>query len=348
MRKAVLTGPERIEIRETDQPVPARGEALVRVAAVGLCASDVHLYLGDSVIARFPHTQGHEFSGYLVEYGPDTTGPVPPGSLVSVEPTLPCGECLPCRRGRGNCCVNLRVIGAHVDGALTELISVPAAAVHPTPGVEPEIAAFVEPMAIATHAIARSGLSAGDHAVVFGAGPIGLALIVAGLDRGATMAAIDLQRHRLKVACSIGAELTIRADQPDVIERLRTWADGHGPSIAFEAAGAPAALAAAIDSVAASGTVVEIGISTAAARIPMLDMTQREISLLGSRNSVGEFPLARDIVLRHQQKVRSIISHTYPFDDLDAALKHACKSPEGTGKIVISMASGPGAAARTT
>ena len=126
VRRVVTVGPRQVRIQDAPEPIVAPGDVLVGVEAVGLCGSDIHFYLGDYPYVNYPRTQGHEFVGIVEELGGDVTG-LAVGQRVAVEPLMPCGTCLPCRRGHRNCCTRMKTIGVQVDGGLCERIALPAA-----------------------------------------------------------------------------------------------------------------------------------------------------------------------------------------------------------------------------
>jgi threonine dehydrogenase-like Zn-dependent dehydrogenase len=337
MRQLVTVAPRRVEFRDAPEPVPAIGDAVVAVEAVGICGSDVHFYTGEHPYSRFPNVQGHEFAGRVLSVPADYKGEIHVGQRVAVEPLLMCGHCLPCRRGRGNCCVNMRTLGAQTDGALSERIAVPVNLLYPVDDLPPDLAALVEPVSIGLHAVKRSGLQAGDLAVAYGAGPIGQAILLAAQDCGARLLVIDLEPKRLALAAQLGAEAVINPREEEVAERVAAWTGGDGPVVVFEATGVPSVLRAAIDLVAPSGTVVVVGLSTESVPIPMVLFTRKELAIVGSRNNAGVFGLAVELVRRNRDRASRLISHRFPFDRAPDAFELAYTSPATTEKVMITF-----------
>lgn len=340
MRRLETSAPRTLSFRDGPEPVVGPGEALLAVAAVGICGSDIHLFTGDHPYSHFPNVQGHEFAGRLlsVPSGADERG-FWVGQLVAVEPLLTCGSCLPCRRGRANCCIRMRTLGAQVDGALVERIAVPIGLLHNADDLSTELAAMVEPMSIGVHAVSRSGIAGGDQVVVYGAGPIGQAILLAANDLGARVLVTDPLPSRLELARELGAELVVDARAADVPQAIDGWTGGDGPVVVVEATGVPAVLEAAIDVVAPSGTVVVVGLSNEDVRVPMIAFTRKELTIVGSRNNQGQFGRAADLVRRNQGKVEHLISHRYSFDDAPAAFEQALSQPATTEKVMILMGS---------
>jgi len=283
MRRALTTAPGRMEIRAGQVPEPASDEVLVEVEMVGICGSDLHVWTGHHPYFRYPGVQGHEFGGRIVELGAEARaeGRLSIGDRVAVEPLLPCGACIACRRARPNCCVALQVLGAHVDGALADRIAVRASSCHPAIGLDAELTALVEPISIGLQAVARSGIVAGDRAVVIGAGPIGLAILLGATDVGAEVLVVDRLPSRLDLAIAFGAVKVVDSGQVDMVTTIDDWTDGQGPVVVFEATGVPSLIRSAVDLVASSGTVVIVGLSQEEVSLPILAFTRKELTIVG-------------------------------------------------------------------
>lgn len=337
--KAVVTlGSRRMEVREVPDPKPGSEQALVRVQAVGLCGSDYHLYLGDHPYVTYPQTQGHEIAGVAETIDPDYGGPVRVGDRVAVEPLIPCGTCFPCRHGRPNCCTNLQVMGAHTTGALSEFVVVRTSSLYPVGDLDPELTALVEPMSIGLQAVNRAQLQKGEQIVVFGAGPIGQAVILAARDRGAEVLVIDQIASRLELSVKLGAERTVSAAD-DISAAVSEWTAGDGPAVVFDATGVPSVIRMAVDLVASSGRVVIIGLSNREVSIPVIEFTRKELTILGSRNNAGIFGDAVALVRRNRDKVRALITHRFPLQETGNAIEYAISHPETVEKIIIQVGS---------
>lgn len=342
MLQAITDEPGQMRVRETTTPSPGPGQALVRVEAVGLCGSDFHLFLGDHPYARFPQTQGHEFSGIVKRFGPGYTGPVRVGDRVAVEPVIACGACFACRRGRYNCCRDLKVMGAHVTGALAEQVVVRTTALHPVGDLEAETGALVEPISIGLQAVLRATSThgpygEGDTVVVLGAGPIGLAAVLAAADRGARVLAADRIAHRLDLARELGADRGVDTTVDDLADVVQEWTGRDGAAVVIDATGVPTLIRTAIDLVAPSGTVVVVGISPHEVSIPVSDFSRKELNVLGSRNSAGIFDQAVDLVRRHARKANRLITHRFGLEQVPEAIDFAMSHPQEAEKVMITM-----------
>jgi L-gulonate 5-dehydrogenase len=333
MRRTVTVGPRRVESQDAPEPTVAPGEVLVGVEAVGLCGSDIHFYLGDYPYVNYPRTQGHEFVGIVEQLGEGVEG-LALGQRVAIEPLMPCGTCLPCRRGHRNCCTRMKTIGVQVDGGLCERIALPAANLYPTGDLPADVAVLSEPLSIAEHAVARAAPQTGDQIVVFGAGPVGQAILVVLKDQGARVGVVDPLPSRLTLARAFGAEVTVDASD-DVEAAIAAWTDGEGPVCIFEASGVPAVLESAVRAVGASGTIVIVGLSTEPACVPLISFTRKELNVLGSRNNLGVFGRAVETVQRHASTIGELVTHRYPLERAGDALEHLIQHPEETEKVVV-------------
>jgi L-gulonate 5-dehydrogenase len=174
----------------------------------------------------------------------------------------------------------MRTYGAQIDGGLAERIAVEASLLYPTGDLSAELAALVEPMSIGLQAISRSAMTASDTVLIFGAGPIGQAILLGAADLGAQVMVVDRIAARLGLAQRLGAAEVVDASAGDAREAVLAWTNGDGPTVVFEATGVPAVVESAVDLVASSGTVVVVGLSRQKVAIPM-------VSSLRVRSTIG-------------------------------------------------------------
>lgn len=337
MKAAVTVGPKQVAIRELPDPVPAPDEVLIRVETAGICGSDLHLFDGSNPYSNYPRTQGHEFSGKVVAFGGEYDGPVQVGDRVTVEPLIWCGECYPCRHGRPNCCVNLKVLGVHAEGAFAELIAVKTRTLFGVGMLDAELTALVEPVSIGMQVVTRGAVTGEDTVVVYGAGVIGQAALVCARDRGARVLVVDRLPSRLDLARELGAEEVAEAGKDDVPARIRNWTGGEGPAVAIDATGAPSVIRAAIDAVAPSGRVVIVGISEGEVSIPVIQFSRKELTILGSRNNAGVFGEALDLVQRLNDRLRVLVTHRFPLADAQEAMTFALEQPQQSEKVLLTI-----------
>ena len=337
MRAVVTIEPGRMEVVDAPEPVAAPGEAIVRIERVGLCGSDYHVFLGEHPYARYPLTQGHELAGVVESIDRGYDGPIGVGQRVAVEPLLPCGACFPCRRGRYNCCASLRVLGAHVPGGLSERLAVPATSLHPVGYLDPALAALCEPVSIGLQAVRRSRVAADETLVVLGAGPIGQAVVLSAKDRGARVLAADRVASRLEIATHLGADAIVDTTASDLADEVLSWTEGDGAAVVIDATGVPELIRLGVEIIAPTGVLVIVGISQHDVALPVLEFSRKELDVLGSRNNAGIFGDAVDLVTRTQDRVRALITHTYPLEEVPAAIRFAIDHPEVVEKVIIEV-----------
>ncbi len=275
-------------LRAEDRPMPQRGddEVLLRVKRVGVCGTDLHIFSGNQPYLNYPRVMGHELSG-IVEQAP-TGSLLKPGDTVYVMPYLDCGECVACRQGKTNCCVNIQVLGVHRDGAFTEYLSVAQRFVHKAEGVSLDQAAMLEFLAIGAHAVRRADVQAGQRVLVVGAGPIGMAAMIFARLRGAKVTALDTRRDRLDFCVThlaMDAAVEIGVDDE---QQMAALTDNEFFDVVFDATGNSKAMERGFKLVAHGGTYILISVVGATISFSDPEFHKRETTLLGSRNATAE------------------------------------------------------------
>ncbi len=292
MKALILSGPQQLAVGEAADPVCGPRDVLLRPIATGICAGDQYLYAGRSPYAKYPLIGGHEICGEVIRVGPEVTR-AKVGDRAVIEPVVGCGRCYSCRHGKPNCCMNFCLIGLHRPGGFAEQVVAPESNVHLIPAtLDPITASFAEPLTIGIHACRRGEVQAGEYVLVLGAGPIGLAILECAKLRGARVVISDLNPERLKFAASLGAE-TLTADS-HLLASVLEQTHGDGADVVIEATGAPSAIESTIDLVASGGRIVVVGLVKKGTEVslPGLDLTRKEVNILGSRNSTNAFPEA--------------------------------------------------------
>jgi threonine dehydrogenase-like Zn-dependent dehydrogenase len=338
---AVTEAVGQIEVLDRDDaPQPAAGEVLLAPEAVGICGSDYHFFLGElseqAGGSQFPRVLGHEIGARITALGPDCRPELQIGQLVSVWPLINCGHCYPCSIGRINVCVNFKLIGIHLDGGLQQRLLVPQTQVFPIASDNPTVAALVEPLSVAVQAVRRGRVQAGEHAVIFGAGPIGQCIAIAARSLGASVLVIDVQPSRLPLAASLGADTLHFTDAGATIAEARRWAGPYGPPIVFDATGAAGAVHAMIDIVSAAGRAVQVGMSNQEVTLRLGAMTEKELDVIGVSCCDGEiFAEAVALAEREPEALLRLVSHEFSLADSAAAMRFAIDNPTEVMKVVI-------------
>ena len=343
MRAAVLHPGGGLAIEERPAPSPGPGQILVAPRLVGICGSDLHYYqdgrIGDWRILR-PHVLGHEFTGVVAEVGPQVDSAAV-GDRIAVEPIIPCGGCGACRRGLYNVCPHIRFTGSpHTDGALQELVAVPARGVHHLPaGMPSTLGALVEPTSIAVHAVRRSGLRPGETVMIIGAGPIGLLILAAARAYGAgAVYSTDLDQSRLDIAAELGAAGTVDAGGLEAAEILERT-EPSGVDVAFEAVGSPATLETALRVVRPGGRVAAVGVNIEG-RIPfdLMLAQSKEATVIPVYLGRDAFPEAIELLSSGRIAGHLLVTHRFPLEKAAEAMETASV---GGGAVKVMIETSP-------
>jgi threonine dehydrogenase-like Zn-dependent dehydrogenase len=280
---------------------------------------------------------GHEAAGIVDAVGEGVNNIVV-GDPVVLEPLIPCGSCFPCSIGRSNCCSNMKTIGVTTNGSLSECFAVPASCLHKIPPTLPfHIAALSEPFSIGFHASSRGKVSFGDQVVILGAGTIGLTILAAAKQKGARVLISDILDFRLGIAEKMGADVVINSKKDDIVKSVLDWTGGTGAGVVIEAVGSPTTIESTIDFVADAGRVVIVGVTSQKFCMAGVDITKKELSIIGSRNNLGRFEEAIAYVSSHQEIAGHLITHTYDFPETENAFRHASRHPDNTCKVIINL-----------
>ncbi|HUR56279.1 MAG TPA: galactitol-1-phosphate 5-dehydrogenase [Opitutaceae bacterium] len=322
MKALLLTAPSKLEFVDFPDPKPAEDEVLLRIRACGICGSDIHGWDGSTGRRRPPLIMGHEASGEVVAAGP-RAGSWKVGDRVTFDSTIYCGTCRFCRAGQVNLCENRRVVGVSPiefkqHGAFAELVTVPSRILYRLPDALPfDQAAMVEPVSIAVHAVQRTKIAPGATAVVIGSGMIGLLVIQALRWAGAKqIVAVDLADNRLALARQLGATHALNSGSADVAAEVAKITEGLGADVSFEVVGFTATLNLALAVVKRGGACVLVGnLSPKTQDFPLQSAITKELTILGSCASAGEYPLCLDLISRGVIDVKPMIEAVVPLAD---------------------------------
>jgi L-iditol 2-dehydrogenase len=321
MKSLLLTEYLKLGIAELERPEPAAHEVLVRVAACGICGSDVHGYDGSSGRRIPPIVMGHEAAGVIAAVGSGVAN-FHPGDRVTFDSTVYCGECPFCLRSEANLCDRREVIGVSCgdyrrNGAFAEFIAVPERILYRLPDKMsyPE-AAMLEAVSVALHAVNVSGLKKGETALIVGAGMIGLLTMQAARAAGCGRVMIaDVDETRLNLAELLGATEALRGTGGLIADATLRRTGGAGADIVFDAVGRSQTVSESIESVRKGGTVTLIGNISQEVKIPLQKVVSRQIRLQGSAASAGEYATAIDLVSSGRIQVRPLISAVAPLEE---------------------------------
>jgi L-iditol 2-dehydrogenase len=322
MKALLLVAPSRLELVDYPEPQPGEDDVLLRIRACGICGSDIHGWDGSSGRRNPPLIMGHEASGEVAGVG----GRVKDwrvGDRVTFDSTISCGECRYCKEGHVNLCENRRVVGVspaeyRQNGAFAEFLAVPARILYRLPDPLSFVrAAMAEPVSIAVHAVRRASIKPGGTAVVVGSGMIGLLVVQALRWAGAArVIAVDLADNRLALARRLGAAHTLNPGACDVAAEVAKLTGGLGADATFECVGATATVNLAIQLLRRGGSTVLVGnLSATTQDFPLQAVVTREITVIGTCGSAGEYPLCLDLISNGTINVDPMIEAAAPLAD---------------------------------
>ncbi|MDF2876742.1 MAG: zinc-binding alcohol dehydrogenase family protein [Sporomusa sp.] len=329
MQAIVCTEPSVLSRTTRPLPAPTAGQVLIKVQALGICGSDIHAFHGRQPMFSYPQVMGHEISGQVISVGASVSS-ITTGQQVIVIPYAHCGHCAACRRGKTNCCTSLSVMGVHRGGALQEYIVVDEKYLVAVDGLAHTTAALIEPYAISAHAVRRSGLASGDQVLIVGAGAIGLAAADISRALGAQVILAETNPERLAAAANrYEFSQCLNPLNSTFDQQLKDMTDGNGPVIIIDATGNPASMNSQINSLAAGGTLVFVGLHSGEVQFNDLAFHKRETTLCGSRGATREdFQTVIDLAATGKIRLVQLCSLTVPFNQLDQTEFVKLASPE--------------------
>jgi (R,R)-butanediol dehydrogenase/meso-butanediol dehydrogenase/diacetyl reductase len=329
MRASYYRGNRTFEAGPAPMPVPRAGEALLRVRRVGICGTDLHIYQGH-LDHRVPADGiiGHETFAEVVE-APSGSGFIQ-GDRVVVEPVLFCGICRPCRMGATYLCRQLKVLGVDVAGGMQDYWAVPIDRLLKVPdAIADTDAPVVEPLAVATHDVARANVRAGDTVAVFGGGPIGCLIALVCQHRGAHVKVSEINPYRVQLLQSLGLDTIGPGEDP--VQIVNDWTNGGGADIAFEVTGDPDAVRQITQVVRVWGTISIIAIHSEPVPISLYALFARELTLHGSRlYTRAAWEEAIRLAADGAVPIGRLVSQSIPLEALQKGMEAAL----GGGKVM--------------
>ncbi|WP_240421020.1 zinc-binding alcohol dehydrogenase family protein [Paenibacillus periandrae] len=335
MKSIVCVQPNELKMIEVQPPVMGHGEALVQIRRIGICGTDLHAYRGNQPFFTYPRVLGHELSGTILQ---SDSSDFQIGDQVSVIPYLECRSCIACRNGKTNCCTQMQVLGVHTDGGMREIIAVPASHLIKTDGISLDQAALLEPLSIGAHAVRRSDLQQGEFALVIGAGPIGLGVMVLAKQRGAKVIAMDINEERLKF-CQEWAQVDYTVNVLNhPLEALAEITDGDLPTVVFDATGNAKSMMDAFNYVSHGGRLVYVGLVKADIAFNDPDFHKKELTLMSSRNATREdFDTVIQAVRHGAVDIDRYITHRVSFDHMIDEFEKWYDPANGVIKAIVEL-----------
>lgn len=315
MKAIICETPNSLAVVEREPPVRKPGEVTVRIRRVGLCGTDFHIYTGNQPYLNYPRIMGHELSGEVAEADPASG--YAPGQIVTVNPYLPCGRCIACRKEKPNCCVNIQVMGVHIDGGMTEFVCVPEGAVVDASGLSLEQAAMVEFLSIGAHAARRAGLQSEERILVVGAGPIGIAAALFARLAGAEVSLIDTVAQRLSYASDALKFPHVCVVDEALPQWLSARTQGEGFDCVFDATGSARAIEDGFRYVSHGGRYVLISVVKNTISFADPEFHKREMELIGSRNATRQdFGYVIDSIRKGLIPTERLNTHSFELEEM--------------------------------
>lgn len=351
MRAVVCHGPRDYRLEQIPRPVPGPGEALIRVEAVGICASDLKCYHGAAkfwgdgsrpAYVETPVVPGHEFAGEVVELDDAAAARwgITVGDRVVSEQIVPCWTCRYCRTGNYHMCAPHDIYGfkRRTPGAMAPYMVYPAGAlVHKVSRDIPAAhAAFAEPLSCALHAVERAGITFGDVVVVAGCGPIGLGMVAGAAAKSpANVVALDASDAKLQLARLCGADLTLNIAQTDVVATIKDMTDGYGADVYLEGTGHPSAVPQGLNLLRKLGTFVEYSVFKDDVTVDWSIISDdKELDVRGAHLGPYCWPAAIRMIESGRLPLDRICAHQLPLPDFQNGLDLVA---DGTRSVKVSL-----------
>jgi 2-desacetyl-2-hydroxyethyl bacteriochlorophyllide A dehydrogenase len=334
MKAVVCQEPFLLDIVTRPEPQPGDGELLVRIKRVGLCGTDYHIFGGRHPFLTYPRVMGHELAGEVVSAPAGSV--FQPGQLVAINPYLACGTCAACRKGKPNACANISVLGVHADGGMCDMLAVPESAAIDATGLTSDQAAMLEFLAIGAHAVARAQIETGARVLVFGAGPIGIAVgLFARLD-GASVTLVDTRRARLDYANDqLGFEDVLIAG-PDLADAANDRTNGEMFDYVFDATGSIPAMAQSLRYVGNGGTLVLVGVAPGDLVYSDPEFHKRETTLLASRNALmADFERVKAAITSGKIPTDALRTHSFAAEEAVSRIPELIESADHVLKAIM-------------
>jgi L-idonate 5-dehydrogenase len=331
MKAIVAHAAKDLRVDDLQTPEPGAGEVLIKMAAGGICGSDLHYYNNGgfgTVRLKEPMILGHEIAGRVAALGEGVAAEgLDLDALVAVSASRPCYQCRFCEEGSHNHCLNMRFYGSampfpHIQGAFSEYLVVDARQCIPADGLTAAQAAMAEPLSVALHAANRAPDLMGKRVLVTGCGPIGLLAVSVARAAGAVeVVATDVTPFTLSMARQLGADATYNAaEAPD---SLSAYADNKGHfDVLFECSGVESALAGAVQAMRPGAVIMQLGLG-GDMTLPVQAMTAKELEMRGCFRWHAEFSTAVQMMRRGRIDVTPLVTHSFPITDAVPAFEMA-------------------------
>lgn len=347
MKAAILIDDKKIQIGEVPILRPRDDQVLIRVHWVSICGTDLHIYLGEfKPRVVYPRILGHEFSGVVESVGRDAPH-FKKGDNVVVDPIIWCNQCPACLNGNNNACHFLKLIGVDVDGAFAEYVVADADKVLKVPeSISLREAVLVELYSLGIHSTRKAMVEPGDRVVILGAGRLGLSVLEVIKQTAASwVCSVDILENRLEIANKIGADLTINAQEEDPVQKILSITSGLGVDRVIETVGTAMEIKnrgmpieQAVRMTRHGGRIVVMGMGSQYTPVFWKEFVEKEIQLVGSRVTLGDFPRALSLMSQRRFHPDLLISKEFSLEETQEAFRLLEEKPEHYIKFLIKVA----------
>ncbi len=340
MKVLCIDKKETLLVRDFEMPQVTQKNAVIKMIKCGICGSDVTAYRGSNPTMKYPvNGIGHEGVGIIEAIEQNEKG-LNKGDRVALEPYVPCNSCYMCKQGRFNNCTDIRVCGVHKDGMMAEYFSHPIQLLYKIPDeMTFTEAAFVEPLTIGLHGVARAKVGKGDWCVIFGSGTIGLMAAFGCIEKGATPILIDIVDSKLQRAKTYGFEHVINSQKEDVVQRLLELTNNKLPENLIECTGSPQVISKMHDYVCYGGRIALVGWPKAPVEINTVRSTQKELEIYTSRNSNAQFPTAMEMIKNKKLPISDLVTKEISLSEVESTILDMIDHPDNYTKVVVEIQS---------
>ncbi|MCE7063996.1 zinc-binding alcohol dehydrogenase family protein [Dyadobacter sp. CY326] len=337
MEVLVCTTPGEFAYKQAEKPVLSTGHTILKIKRIGICGTDLHAFEGTQPFFNYPRILGHELAGEIVET--DGAEGFNVGEAVTFIPYFNCGKCIACRNNKPNCCTSIRVSGVHIDGGMSEYLSVPSYSLVHGNGLSFDELALVEMLSIGAHGIRRANVEPGENVLVVGAGPIGLGTIEFAKIAGANVIALDVNDARLAFCHEkLGVSHTVNALADNVLEKLNDITNGDMPAVIVDATGNLRAINNAFTYLAHGGRYVLVGLQKGDISFSHPEFHKREATLMSSRNATRvDFEHVISSMKNGSIDPTTYITHRVAFGQVKDEFEGWLDPANGVIKAMVSM-----------
>lgn len=338
MKAVQIVKPNDLRIIDVEKPViDEKNNVMVKMTAAGICGSDVGIYHGTNAAATYPRIIGHEMVGRVVETGSNVKH-LKIGDRVIINQVTSCGDCYPCKIGRGNVCDNLKVRGVHIDGGYREFMAVPESDCYILPdSLSDTDAIMIEPTTIAIQSCSRAELKKDDMLLIFGCGALGSSILRIAKHLCDHIIVADIMDDKLEAAKQNGAKYAVNVLKEDLTAKVKEYTYGHGSTVSIDAACTKDSLIQLLQATGNAGRVMTMGFSIAPTEINQFVITSKELDVRGSRLQNKKFGKAIEMINAGELDLTGSVSHTFPLTKAQEAFDFVDSHDPSIRKIAFTF-----------